>query len=540
MLEIVTQEKLNLQRPGSALSGTSQQSSRSHSTRIIPNHSDSFFNSPRSNLNSPALNANSPLASSSNVSLASDELQYIPPWSEPYIIGVAGCSGSGKTSVASKIIKEINQPWTVLLSLDNFYRPLTKEQRQLAFDNNYDFDTPDSLDLDLMYKCVKSLKEGKKTEIPVYSFTEHNRTDKTITIYGANVIIIEGIYGLFSDELSKLMDTKIYVDTDLDICLARRLNRDIIERSRDLDGVIKQWNTFVKPNSVKYVIPTLKVADLVIPRGSDNHIGINLIIRHLLNQLEKKSRLHLKHLAKLGKTLKPLDQSRIIKLPSGRQLKAINTILLNKNTKRDEFIFYFDRLATMLLNVALDCLNYEEYSLTTPQGHELKGLRASEEIIGINIIRSGDCFMNSIKRTIPDVSIGKLLIQSDSMTGEPQLHTESLPPKIYEQNCKIFIFDAQILSGAAAIMAIQVLLDHGIELKNIILVSYLVSEIGARRILNAFGEVKIVVGLMGKIKREDNASSEEEDGDLETQVVHNDQAWWFRTRFVDNVYFGTN
>ncbi|KAG8203472.1 hypothetical protein GWM34_01608, partial [Candida africana] len=165
---------------------------------------------------------------------------YIPPWTEPYIIGIAGNSGSGKTSISQKIIQDINQPWTVLLSFDNFYQPLTLEQSKLAFANNYDFDCPDSLDFDLLVETIGNLKKGGKTTIPVYSFTSHNRTSKTNTIYGANVIIVEGLYALHDQRLLDMMDLKIYVDTDLDICLARRLTRDILYRGRDLGGAMQQ------------------------------------------------------------------------------------------------------------------------------------------------------------------------------------------------------------------------------------------------------------------------------------------------------------
>ena len=179
------------------------------------------------------------------------ENHYSPPWTTPYILGIGGSSGSGKTSVASKIVSLINVPWTVLISMDNFYKPLNAVQRDEAFNNAYDFDEPNAIDLDLAYKCISSLKEGRKTTIPVYSFVNHNRVpDKNITIYGASVIVFEGIYALHDQRLLDLMDLKIYVDADLDVCLARRRSRDIISRGRDLDGCLRQWEEFVKPNAV--------------------------------------------------------------------------------------------------------------------------------------------------------------------------------------------------------------------------------------------------------------------------------------------------
>uniref|UniRef100_A0A8C5Z3R3 Uridine-cytidine kinase n=1 Tax=Marmota marmota marmota TaxID=9994 RepID=A0A8C5Z3R3_MARMA len=210
-----------------------------------------------------------------------------------------GCSG--KTSVAAKIVSSINVPWTVLISLDNFYNPLGPEDRARAFKNEYDFDEPNAINLDLAYKCILNLKEGKRTNIPVYSFVHHNRVpDKNIVIYGASVVVIEGIYALYDRRLLDLMDLKIYVDADLDVCLARRLSRDIVSRGRDLDGCIQQWEKFVKPNAVKFVKPTMKNADAIIPSMSDNATAVNLIINHIKSKLELKSNEHLRELIKLG------------------------------------------------------------------------------------------------------------------------------------------------------------------------------------------------------------------------------------------------
>ncbi|KAJ8139925.1 hypothetical protein OY671_006875, partial [Metschnikowia pulcherrima] len=243
--------------------------SPTHSTRIAPDEGreSSFFTSIReSEPHTPAGTNQEKNVASANLSCDT----YVPPWTEPYVIGVAGFSGSGKTSVSERIISELNTPWTVLLSFDNFYKELSAAESQQAFACNYDFDTPNAIDLDLVVEKLTSLKQGKKTDIPVYSFSHHNRTEKKITIYGANVIIIEGIYALYDQRLLDLMDIKVFVDTDLDVCLARRLTRDILYRGRDLAGALRQWETFVKPNATTSVYPTIRNADLVIPRGLDN------------------------------------------------------------------------------------------------------------------------------------------------------------------------------------------------------------------------------------------------------------------------------
>ncbi|AOW28442.1 uridine kinase [Candida albicans] len=458
---------------------------------------------------------------------------YIPPWTEPYIIGIAGNSGSGKTSISQKIIQDINQPWTVLLSFDNFYQPLTSEQSKLAFANNYDFDCPDSLDFDLLVETIGNLKKGGKTTIPVYSFTSHNRTSKTNTIYGANVIIVEGLYALHDQQLLDMMDLKIYVDTDLDICLARRLTRDILYRGRDLGGAMQQWEKFVKPNAVKFINPTVQNADLVIPRGLDNSIAINLMIKHIKNQLALKSRNHLQRLKKLGVNIKfDIDKFNIKLLQNTNQVKGINSILFDTSTSRNDFIFYFNRMCGLLIELAQEFMtNYTNVDIDTGKGiyHGKKLLQ--NQYNAVNIIRSGDCFMASIKKSFPVISIGKLLIQSDSTTGEPQLHFERLPHKLSD---KIMLFDSQIISGAGAIMAIQVLLDHHVKEQDIILITYLSTEIGIRRIVNVFPKVKIVVGKLSSM----------EDSNSNNKVWYNnegflDSHWHFRNRFIDSLYFGT-
>lgn len=457
---------------------------------------------------------------------------YIPPWTEPYIIGVAGNSASGKTSVSKKIIHELNQPWTILLSFDNFYKPLNEEERARAFNNEFDFDEPDSLDLDLLVETVKSLKRGGKTEIPVYSFANHNRTDKTTTIYGANVIIIEGLYALYDKRLLDLMDIKIYVDTDLDVCLARRLTRDILYRGRDLSGAMKQWETFVKPNAVRYINPTLNNADLVIPRGLDNNTAINLMIQHIQKQLTMKSFVHIERLKRLGlnREFKVESYKNLSILPDNNHTRGIHSKIFNVNTERSDFIFYFDRIAILILENAIELLtNYTPISITTPDNYPFSGLVQGSELLSVSVIRSGDCFMNSIRKTFPEMPIGKLLIQSDSNTGEPQLHTESLPKVVHEK--KIFLFDAQVISGAAAIMAIQVLIDHKAKEEDIIFCCYLSTEIGLKRILNVFPSVKIVVG---KLSSDDNTPR------WYNKENFKDSDWHFRNRFIDSLYFGTN
>uniref|UniRef100_A0A8I3PCB1 Uridine-cytidine kinase n=1 Tax=Canis lupus familiaris TaxID=9615 RepID=A0A8I3PCB1_CANLF len=218
-----------------------------------------------------------------------------PPWynehgtqsKEAFAIGLGGGSASGKTTVARMIIEALDVPWVVLLSMDSFYKVLTTQQQEQAAHNNFNFDHPDAFDFDLIVSTLKKLKQGKSVKVPVYDFTTHSRKKDWKTLYGANVIIFEGIMAFADKTLLELLDMKIFVDTDSDIRLVRRLRRDISERGRDIEGVIKQYNKFVKPAFDQYIQPTMRVADIVVPWGSGNTVAIDLIVQHMHSQLEE-------------------------------------------------------------------------------------------------------------------------------------------------------------------------------------------------------------------------------------------------------------
>ena len=186
---------------------------------------------------------------------------------------------------------------------------------------------------------------------------------------------------------------------------------------------------------------------------------------------------HVQELIRLGKTekIKTLaNHPMVYTLPKTNQTEAIQTMLLNKRTKLDDFIFYFDRIITILLSHVLDNIPIANHkTIITGSNYEIPDCTNIDfnMICGITLIRSGDCFIKSLKMTLPNVPIGKLLIQSDSSTGEPQLHYESLPPDLNKYR-KILLMEAQVINGASLIMAIQVLLDNGVELSNIYVVLY--------------------------------------------------------------------
>eukprot|EP01080_Neovahlkampfia_damariscottae_P003963 gene3963-7219_t len=200
----------------------------------------------------------------------------------PFIIGIAGGTASGKTTVTNSIVKHLGDQRVAVVAQDSFYKTLNTTQQITAKKNEYNFDHPDAFDTELLFETLQSMKKGKKVQIPVYDFVTHSRsTTESCEIFGADVIIIEGILILYSKELRELMNLKIFVDTDADTRLARRIKRDISERGRDLSGVLTQYEKFVKPSFDDYISPTKKFADIIVPRGGDNLVAIDLLVQHV-------------------------------------------------------------------------------------------------------------------------------------------------------------------------------------------------------------------------------------------------------------------
>ena len=200
------------------------------------------------------------------------------------VIGIAGGTGSGKTTLMKNIIDSFGDVVTVL-SHDNYYKrrdELTYEQRCLI-----NYDEPDALETDLMAVHLDELRHGRAIDGPVYDFTQHNRSNDTVRIVPKSVIIVEGILIFENQPLRDLMDIKIFVDTDADVRLCRRSKRDVNKRGRTLESVLTQYQTTVKPMHEKYVEPSKKYADIVVPEGGKNLVALDMITGRIKRLLEE-------------------------------------------------------------------------------------------------------------------------------------------------------------------------------------------------------------------------------------------------------------
>ena len=206
---------------------------------------------------------------------------------EILVIGIAGGSGSGKTTLMKNLIEKFG-PQVTVLSHDNYYKrhdELTYEERCLL-----NYDEPAAFDTSLMVYQLDQLRHGQSIECPVYDFTVHNRSNETIRIDPERVIIVEGILIFENQQLRDLMDIKIFVDADADIRICRRMKRDVNKRGRSIESVIAQYQQTVKPMHEKYVEPSKKYADLVVPEGGKNPVALALLelcIRDHLKEEEK-------------------------------------------------------------------------------------------------------------------------------------------------------------------------------------------------------------------------------------------------------------
>lgn len=207
--------------------------------------------------------------------------------SKPLVIGVAGGSGSGKTSVTKAICNFFQGHSILMLEQDYYY----KDQSHLPFEERLktNYDHPFAFDTELLIEHLQQLIQYQPIEKPVYDYKLHTRSSKTIFVEPKSVVILEGILVLEDERLRELMDMKLFVDTDPDIRIIRRLVRDIQERGRSMDSVIDQYVNVVRPMHNQFIEPTKRYADIIIPEGGQNHVAIDLMVTKIQTILEQKS-----------------------------------------------------------------------------------------------------------------------------------------------------------------------------------------------------------------------------------------------------------
>jgi uridine kinase len=197
----------------------------------------------------------------------------------PFVIGVAGGTGSGKTTVVNAIVRRIGVDKIALLPHDSYYHDWVDLPKDVLDQKN--FDHPDSLETDLLVRHVKALKDGASIEAPIYDFKVHRRSAETRRVEPRPVLLVDGILLFVEPELRRLLDVRIFVDTDADVRLIRRIKRDIADRGRTLDSVVSQYESTVRPMHLEFVEPSKRWADLIIPEGGENAVALEFLFARL-------------------------------------------------------------------------------------------------------------------------------------------------------------------------------------------------------------------------------------------------------------------
>ena len=203
----------------------------------------------------------------------------------PLVIGIAGGTGSGKTTVALAILERTGADQVAYIQHDSYYRDLS--DLRPAQRENTNFDHPNSLESDLMIEHIRRLKAGEAVEVPSYDFTKHTRKSETQRVEAKAIILVEGILLFTEAKMRELIDIKLFVDTDADIRFIRRLQRDILERERTTESVIKQYQTTVRPMHLEFVEPSKRYADLIIPEGGYNQVAMDVVLARIEARLRQ-------------------------------------------------------------------------------------------------------------------------------------------------------------------------------------------------------------------------------------------------------------
>ncbi|KMZ61907.1 Uridine kinase [Zostera marina] len=430
---------------------------------------------------SPTTPSSATASGSSNFSPFASSALTPPPMSisddenhQPFVIGVSGGTASGKTTVCDMIIQQLHDHRVVLINQDSFYRGLTAEESAHA--NEYNFDHPDAFDTERLLECFGKLKQGRSVNVPIYDFKNHQRCSESYRkVNASDVIILEGILVFHDSQVRDMMDMKIFVDTDADVRLARRITRDTVERGRDVNSVLEQYAKFVKPAFDDFVLPSKKFADVIIPRGGDNHVAIDLIVQHIQTKLGQHD------LCKI--------YPNVFVIISTFQIRGMHTLIRDKTITTPDFVFYSDRLIRLVVEHGLGHLPFTEKQVTTPTESIYTGVDFCKKLCGISIIRSGESMENALRACCKGIKIGKILIHRDGDDGKHLIY-KKLPGDISERH--VLLLDPVLGTGNSVNQAIQLLIEKGVPESHIILLNLISAPEGIHCVCKRFPSIRIV------------------------------------------------
>nr|GMC76368.1 uridine kinase-like protein 3 [Ipomoea batatas] len=393
---------------------------------------------------------------------------------QPFVIGVAGAAASGKTTVCDLIIEQLRDQRVVLVNQDSFYHNLTPEE--LTKVHEYNFDHPDAFDTEQLLSVMDKLKHGQAVDIPKYDFKCYkNNVFPPRRVNPSDVIILEGILIFHDPRVRDLMNMKIFVDTDADVRLARRIRRDTVEKGRDIATVLDQYSKFVKRAFDDFILPTKKYADIIIPRGGDNHVAVDLIVQHIRTKLGQHD------LCKIYPNLYVIQ--------STFQIRGMHTLVRDSKTTKHDFVFYADRLIRLVVEHGLGHLPFTEKQVITPTGSVYSGVDFCKRLCGVSVIRSGESMENALRACCKGIKIGKILIHREGDNGQ-QLIYEKLPEDIAERH--VLLLDPILGTGNSAVEAISLLLKKGVPESKILFLNLISAPQGVHMVCKRFPRIKMV------------------------------------------------
>uniref|UniRef100_A0A0N4ZAK7 uridine/cytidine kinase n=1 Tax=Parastrongyloides trichosuri TaxID=131310 RepID=A0A0N4ZAK7_PARTI len=416
-----------------------------------------------------------------------------PPWfdgtgkkpSNAFIIGICGGSSSGKTTVATNIVASMGLPWVNIITMDSFYKILTPEQRELAAKDDYNFDVPDALEMDLVLETLQKLKVGNSAIIPQYCFTTHSRIENASKIhYGSDVIIFEGILAFYDKRIRDMMDVKVFVDADADVRLARRLKRDTELRGRTPQSVLNQYTKFVKPAYEKYCEEFKSYADIIANNNTNDisacRVAVDFIVRKCEAILKDKGYVFDKREDSPAYNIYLPDEVLSSTLPRNLVTteKPYNMNGVYKQIKESihskaDFIKISEKIMRQIGN---DSIN------------KYKDDNKPNTVISYTVCHR--IIENSINYDINNIQQGDMLVKIQPLSNIPELFSVNLPRNVHIGKC--FLMDP-IISSGSVLMAIRVLLDHHVKENDIYICGILMSDKAAKLIAYAYPNITMIV-----------------------------------------------
>ena len=362
------------------------------------------------------------------------------------------------------------------MSLDWFYHGLPDS----VLPGSYNFDHPDAFDFEALGSTLESMKTRQPVSVPKYDFARHSRVeDNAADLDAADVIIVEGILTFYDPLIRNLMHMKIFVDEDADICLSRRITRDVKSRGRSVDSILTQYTRFVKPAFERFILPTKRHADIVVPRGGDNLVAIDLIIKHIALKIRQED---------LRKVF-----SNLVVMSDSYQSRGLHTIVRDRNASRNDIVFYSNRLMRLLIEESLGLLPFQRRTVTTPSGNKFCGVGFVEGLAGVSLMPNGETMESSLRAVCNTVRIGKMLIAEG---GEKRVTYECLPEELEDKY--ILVLDPVLDSGERCETALARLMELGCREDRVLVLSLIVSPQAVTRICARFTKVQLVVSAIDK------------------------------------------